>query len=132
MTTYTIQELEDFRKSKGYQVLAFDQEGIIEELEQFFNKKKYYIVFNDFFYIDASMIPSNFDNIDTETLIKQLKETPLQFIDIKAEANPIERKRLNITKETKDFLEEYCNIERPRPDEVVYILNDLRFTIEEE
>lgn len=86
-------------------------------------KKEYYIEFEDNFLIDITALP---EEINIERLSYEIKNTGLLPIE---STTPVEKLKVPISKETKDFLNFNCNIERNKYGESTYILNNLRFKI---
>ena len=107
-------------------------ENFNELQDDYIEEPKYFAVFDTLFQVDLSSLPENtvFMEDITETM-KQINFLPLTF-SAEKEIRPIEAIKIPISKETKDFLERHCNIERNVVGEDTYVLNNLRFKIIEE
>ena len=95
------------------------------------DKKQYFAVFETMFWIDVEELPKKYQLEDLTEMIKDIGFLPLSF-SAEKEIKTTEPVKIPITKETKDFLETHCNIERNVVGEDTYVLNNLRFKIVEE
>lgn len=95
------------------------------------NKKQYSAVFENMVWIDVESLPKKYQLEDLTEMTKNINLLPLTF-SAEKETKATEPVKIPITKETKDFLETHCNIERNVVGEDTYVLNNLRFKIVEE
>lgn len=88
---------------------------------------KYFAVFEKMISVDLEGLPDT--NFSWEEWNRQLSYMPLTFSE---ETETTVQYRVSITKETKEFLQAHCNIERNVVGEDTFVLNNLRFKIIEE
>jgi hypothetical protein len=107
-------------------------EDFNELQDDYIEEPKYFAVFDTLFQVDLEALPDkNTSWKNVEEMIKQVNSLPLTF-SAEKEIKTAEPVKIPISKETKDFLERHCNIERNVVGEDTYVLNNLRFKIIEE
>jgi len=92
---------------------------------------KYFVVFEPIVCVNLKAIPKKYELEELTDMIRDIGFPPLTFSEEK-ETKTVENVRVEISEETKDFLETHCNIERNTVGEDTYVLNNLRFKIVEE
>lgn len=140
MKTYTEQEVDDLLKSQrdncwvALQYSTQDNTLLSSVINApapggWRNKKQFFIVFGGIFTYDVSDIPVG-DRIDWVEKMRDIALLPLE----QTKGNPAKNieTKVEISKETAEFLKQNCNIERNNYGEDTYILNNLRFKIIEE